>query len=101
MSETVDATELFHLWCCDKDEALCGLDISNLPETDGIVEPKCETCYRLDDEDADCRKCVNDSAVPVCPECRDGKHTNCTEWALDPITDDVVACLCDECHKIK
>ena len=39
--------------------------------------------------------------IPVCPECRDGKHTNCIGSAIHPVTDDIVDCLCDECHKFK
>jgi len=39
--------------------------------------------------------------VPVCPECENGKHGNCIEQALYPVTDEIVDCLCDECHKIK
>lgn len=31
-----------------------------------------------------------------CPECRQGKHVNCTGWALDEDTDDVVECECAE-----
>lgn len=31
-----------------------------------------------------------------CPECRSGKHQNCTEWAIDEDTDEVVACDCAE-----
>ena len=34
------------------------------------------------------------SERPVCPECRDGKHSNCTHDALDDTTDDVVDCYC-------
>lgn len=29
-----------------------------------------------------------------CPECRAGKHQNCTEWAVDEDTDEVVDCDC-------
>lgn len=29
-----------------------------------------------------------------CPECRNGKHANCTGWALDEDTDEVVDCDC-------
>jgi hypothetical protein len=43
----------------------------------------------------------NEPDVPVCPECRDGKHGNCVGSALHPITDDIVDCLCGECHKLK
>lgn len=31
-----------------------------------------------------------------CPECRQGKHANCTGWALDPDTDELVDCPCAE-----
>lgn len=31
---------------------------------------------------------------PICPECAAGKHRNCTGWALDETTDEVVACGC-------
>jgi hypothetical protein len=34
----------------------------------------------------------------MCPECRDGKHANCTGWALHPYTDDLEACDCVTCH---
>jgi hypothetical protein len=29
-----------------------------------------------------------------CPECQQGKHRNCTDWAIDPDTDEVVPCDC-------
>ena len=29
-----------------------------------------------------------------CPECRQGKHGNCTGWALDPDTDEIRECGC-------
>jgi len=29
-----------------------------------------------------------------CPECRSGKHGNCTGWAIDPDTDEMVECEC-------
>lgn len=32
-----------------------------------------------------------------CPECTQGKHRNCTGWALDA-ADVVVECACDECN---
>lgn len=34
---------------------------------------------------------------PVCPECVQGKHVNCDGTALDPVTDEVVACGCGAC----
>lgn len=30
--------------------------------------------------------------MPLCPECRDGKYTNCIGVALDPETDEFVEC---------
>lgn len=30
----------------------------------------------------------------TCPECRSGKHTNCTGLALDEDNDGFVACAC-------
>jgi hypothetical protein len=30
---------------------------------------------------------------PICPECRAGKHVNCTDWAIDD-SDGLVACGC-------
>jgi len=32
----------------------------------------------------------------LCPECRDGKHVNCTGWAVNEETDDVVDCHCPD-----
>lgn len=34
---------------------------------------------------------------PTCPECRNGKHVNCTGDALDEDTDTIVACTCTDC----
>jgi hypothetical protein len=31
---------------------------------------------------------------PVCPECRDGKHFNCTTGAWDDFTDTPTYCRC-------
>lgn len=31
----------------------------------------------------------------ICPECANGKHPNCTGWAIDAETDCVVDCACD------
>lgn len=31
----------------------------------------------------------------ICPECRDGKHGNCTGWALDEQADEFGACACE------
>jgi len=32
--------------------------------------------------------------VPVCPECRAGKHGNCDGTALDTKTDEITTCIC-------
>lgn len=32
----------------------------------------------------------------TCPECRQGKHPNCTGWALDD-NDEVIPCGCSSC----
>jgi hypothetical protein len=38
-------------------------------------------------------------SIAICPECRNKKHGNCTEWAIDEVTDDIVDCGCpDSCH---
>lgn len=33
--------------------------------------------------------------IAICPECRDGKHRNCDDTALDPITDIITDCRCE------
>jgi len=35
---------------------------------------------------------MKNTTMPLCPECRDGKTTNCVGAALDPETDDFVTC---------
>lgn len=30
----------------------------------------------------------------ICPECDQGKHVNCTGWAIDEETDRVIDCSC-------
>jgi hypothetical protein len=32
----------------------------------------------------------------ICPECKQGKHQNCTGDAFDEDLDDIVACYCAE-----
>jgi len=32
-----------------------------------------------------------------CPECRNGKHDNCTGQTLDEVTDEFVPCSCSAC----
>lgn len=34
-----------------------------------------------------------------CPECLSGKHQNCCQTALDPISDEFVPCSCAECAR--
>lgn len=34
----------------------------------------------------------------ICPECRNGKHVNCTGWALDD-RDEMVTCGCPTCRE--
>lgn len=36
--------------------------------------------------------------VRLCPECRDGKHRNCTGVAFTDDTDEQVPCPCHDCH---
>lgn len=51
----------------------CGT--TGIPETDAL----CEACSQLES--------------PLCPECRQGKHGNCTGEALN-IHDELVPCAC-------
>lgn len=39
--------------------------------------------------------------MPICPECRDGKHNNCAGFAFHPVSDEQVDCACPTCHTIK
>lgn len=34
--------------------------------------------------------------TPTCPECRQGKHSNCAGWAFND-ADEWVPCMCEEC----
>ena len=52
-----DVSEQHHLWCCDEDVAMCGLDISDLPISDGEGDFKCKTCHDLVEADEDCVIC--------------------------------------------
>lgn len=38
--------------------------------------------------------------MTICPECEQGKHGNCTGWALDE-TDREVECMCQVCDRLK
>jgi hypothetical protein len=37
---------------------------------------------------------------PICPECRDGKHRNCTGEALNEYLDEIVPCRCDHPEEV-
>lgn len=66
-------------WCCSN----CNLDTH-----------RCPACG--DDLRHDGRKssgAFHPCLDPVCPECEQGKHENCTEWALDAL-DIERACAC-------
>lgn len=42
--------DLFHVTCCkDDNTALCGIDASDIPETDGVGEQHCAVCFDLDE----------------------------------------------------
>lgn len=45
-------SDLNHLYCCDPDTALCGLDVSALPEVDDDTD--CVVCLDLEDTECDC-----------------------------------------------
>jgi hypothetical protein len=47
---------------------------------------------RLDDDTT--ARILAQIEQPTCPECRDGKHRNCTGWALDA-NDEMTPCHCD------
>lgn len=40
-------------------------------------------------------------AARLCPECRVGKHRNCTGVAFDDVTDEQVECPCHDCNPPK
>lgn len=52
-AQTTD-TDLNHIWCCDPDLALCGTDVSTVPEIE-TEEVNCVVC--LDLEDQPCARC--------------------------------------------
>lgn len=55
-----DDAELNHLYCCDEDTALCGLDISGMPEAE-VIEGDPDICLVCDD-----------LARQPCDKCGDG-----------------------------
>jgi len=32
----------------------------------------------------------------ICPECEQGKHGNCNGEALDPVSEQIVQCVCTD-----
>jgi len=48
-------------------------------------------------EDSNFRRKYLGEWVPIqpCPECRQGKHSNCTGWALDD-RDEITQCPCQQ-----
>lgn len=49
--------DLDHLYCCDRDVSLCGLDISDAPEAYDDDEPLCVVCDEVDRSGAACDGC--------------------------------------------
>lgn len=54
-AKSLPLSELFHQTCCDDDVALCGLDVSKLPYTDGVGEQRCVVCFDMLENDTLCR----------------------------------------------
>lgn len=40
--------DVWHVFCCDENLALCGTDVTNFPITDGDGELMCVVCDELD-----------------------------------------------------
>lgn len=47
---TADSSDLDHLYRCDPDLALCGTDVSDVPEIDADSDITCVVCADLDGE---------------------------------------------------
>lgn len=47
---TNGSSDLDHLYCCDPDLALCGTDVSDVPEIDADSDITCVVCADLDGE---------------------------------------------------
>ncbi len=43
-----------HIWCCDKDTALCGADLSGTDDCDGEDCDICPPCAAADEDDLPC-----------------------------------------------
>lgn len=50
-----DAPDIFHMFCCDENIAMCGTDVTDHPVTDGDGEQQCVVCVELDY--GNCAKC--------------------------------------------
>ena len=49
-----DPGDEFHLFCCDENIALCGVDLTHVPITDGVDETPCPMCFDLEDSPCAC-----------------------------------------------
>lgn len=56
-SASADDDDLDHLWCCDRDVALCGANITNATDWLGAgdMPDECVVCHDLEDQ--------------ICPRC--------------------------------
>ncbi|MET4670773.1 hypothetical protein [Streptomyces sp. PvR018] len=45
---TNGGSDLDHIYCCDPDLALCGTDVSDVPEIDADSDINCVVCADLD-----------------------------------------------------
>jgi hypothetical protein len=54
--------DLAHVYCCNPDVALCGTDVTGVPEVPD-EDTTCVVCLDLEDADFAC-----------CPTCPDGGH---------------------------
>lgn len=50
-AETTSTSDVIaHVYCCDPDTALCGHDITDMPEVDGPTANDCIVCLDLHDQ---------------------------------------------------
>lgn len=76
-----------------------GLDV---PWDEALVEGHCYSPEGVRDYTAITKVCefcfdkVHEQPPPVCPECEQGKHVNCTGEAWDFDADEPTACQCPE-----
>lgn len=52
------------------------------------------------EETAPMTTAVEDHEIEPCPDCKAGKHDNCTNEAFDPAADAVVPCPCAGRHHV-